>query len=247
MTQHFCLLTLKPEGSRQDECNSINKEKSMAACRQTFFRQWLHERWTRTPSRWLPRVFNKTSTDDKYTGFHRSDLNTALELNMGAENNLDQHWGSGSGDQKQLRQAATSMWATKEKPSRTSLKDRNTIITAIRQSAAGTDEGTGWSISEAEWGRHHHSGMHALKDFENADEPLREPKEIHINITERREETTWQQLQTKREPEQPVTEDVSEFIMLLKQMSDSDRMVIKVDDDVGGRRKIEPVKTASWA
>ena len=30
-------------------------------------------------------VFNTTSTDDKYTGFHISDLNTALELNMGAE------------------------------------------------------------------------------------------------------------------------------------------------------------------
>lgn len=29
-------------------------------------------------------VFNTTSTDDKYTGFHISDLNTALELNMGA-------------------------------------------------------------------------------------------------------------------------------------------------------------------
>lgn len=30
-------------------------------------------------------VFNTTSTDDKYTGFHISDLNVALELNMGAE------------------------------------------------------------------------------------------------------------------------------------------------------------------
>lgn len=30
-------------------------------------------------------VFNTTSTDDKYTGFHISDLNTALELNIGAE------------------------------------------------------------------------------------------------------------------------------------------------------------------
>ena len=30
-------------------------------------------------------VFNTTSIDDKYTGFHISDLNTALELNMGAE------------------------------------------------------------------------------------------------------------------------------------------------------------------
>lgn len=30
-------------------------------------------------------VFNTTSTDNKYTGFHISDLNTALELNMGAE------------------------------------------------------------------------------------------------------------------------------------------------------------------
>ena len=27
-------------------------------------------------------VFNTTSADDKYTGFHISDLNTALELNM---------------------------------------------------------------------------------------------------------------------------------------------------------------------
>ena len=30
-------------------------------------------------------VFNTTSEDDRYTGFHISDLNTALELNMGAE------------------------------------------------------------------------------------------------------------------------------------------------------------------
>lgn len=30
-------------------------------------------------------VFNTTSTDDKYKGFHISDLNAALELNMGAE------------------------------------------------------------------------------------------------------------------------------------------------------------------
>lgn len=30
-------------------------------------------------------VFNTTSTDNKYKGFHISDLNAALELNMGAE------------------------------------------------------------------------------------------------------------------------------------------------------------------
>lgn len=30
-------------------------------------------------------IFNTTSTDSKYKGFHISDLNAALELNMGAE------------------------------------------------------------------------------------------------------------------------------------------------------------------
>ena len=81
-------------------------------------------------------VFNTTSKDDKYTGFHISDLNKALELNMGAETIRIKH--------------------------------------------------------------------HRTKGGNNMAAVTNEKKNLNSQ-----------------------TEDVSEFIMLLKQMSDSDRMVIK--------------------
>lgn len=77
-------------------------------------------------------VFNTTSTDDKYTGFHISDLNTALELNMGAETIRIR--------KRKSRTTSTScfsMWLTKESQQNFT-KDRNTTTTATDRLVAGT-------------------------------------------------------------------------------------------------------------
>ena len=81
-------------------------------------------------------VFNTTSTDDKYTGFHISDLNTALELNMGAETiriNIEDQEAEIKNNFDKLLQ-----YVSDKRSQQNFTKDRNTTTTATDRLVAGT-------------------------------------------------------------------------------------------------------------
>lgn len=62
-------------------------------------------------------IFNTTSTDRKYKGFHISDLNAALELNMGAETiriNISEY------ETKPALEKRTKQWIEKQRSRTTS-------------------------------------------------------------------------------------------------------------------------------
>lgn len=86
MTQHFCFLHKKDKKGAENMnmiATVVTKEKAWQLADKLFPTDYSRNEPDSLRAGYP--IFNTTSTDSKYKGFHISDLNAALELNMGAE------------------------------------------------------------------------------------------------------------------------------------------------------------------